>query len=135
MLSKLTDIPPMTYYMVDTPNGTIGRDIVGYFTSGPIRTKGLATQYRTYGINGAAEAISLIDYGDMMKTNSTTAALKANGQYAKLILMMKCGHCGYESPVETDAGDMERECYFCGTNNKTSRGKINVFTQWGLIEL
>jgi len=37
--------------------------------------------------------------------------------------------------VETQKGDMERECYFCGTNNKTHRDAVNVFTARGVVEL
>ncbi|MDR1688761.1 MAG: hypothetical protein LBS21_09165 [Clostridiales bacterium] len=135
ILSQLTNVPPMTYYMVDTPDGTLGRDIVGFFTEAPIKTKGLSTKYRTYGLTGAVSAESLMGYGDFVKMHSIAAATKMNGQYTKLVMMMKCGHCGYESPVETQAGDMERECYFCGTNNKTTRGGVSVFTAKGLVEL
>jgi len=136
MLKKLASIPPMTYYLVDTPNGTLGRDIVGFFTESPIGTKGIQTSYRYCGKGGeSVEAQSLKDFGNMIQTQSTVAAIKSSGQYAKLILMMKCGHCGYESPVETQEGEMERECYFCGTNNKTHRGGVNVFTARGVVKL
>ena len=136
ILKQLTSIPPMTYYLVDTPNGTLGRDIVSFFTESPIKTKGLQTDYRLYGKGGeTVESQSLMIFGDMMKTQSTVAALKSSGQYASLILMMKCGQCGYESPVETQEGDIERECYFCGTNNKAHRGGVNVFTPQGMVKL
>ncbi|MDR2148374.1 MAG: hypothetical protein LBE91_18180 [Tannerella sp.] len=136
ILKRLPSIPPMTYYLVDTPDGTLGRDIVGFFTESLLKTGRLQTEYRSYGKGGeSVEAQSLKDYGDIMKVQSTVAAIKSSGQYAKLILMMKCGHCGYESPVETQEGDLERECYFCGTNNKTHRGGVNVFTLKGLVKL
>ncbi len=126
----------MTYYLVDTPDGTLGRDIIGFFTESPIKTRGLQTRYRRYGKSGeSTEAQSLMIFGDMMKVHSTVATQKACGQYAELILMMKCGQCGYESPVETKEGDMERECYFCGTNNKTHRGGVNVFTMNGVVRI
>ncbi|MDR2921535.1 MAG: hypothetical protein LBV72_19485 [Tannerella sp.] len=136
ILKQLSSISPMTYYLVDTPDGTLGRDIVGFFTESPLKTKGIRTKYSCYGKSGVSvEAQSLKDYGDMLKTQSTVATLKASGQYGVLVLMMKCGQCGYESPIETNAGDMERECYFCGTNNKSHRGEVNVFTMQGMVKI
>jgi hypothetical protein len=109
---------------------------VGFFTEAPLKTRGLKTHYRCYGTSGGSVgAQSLKDYGEMLKVQSAVAALKASGQYARYVLMMSCGQCGYESPVETQEGDMERECYFCGTNNQTRRGAINVFTAQGLVKL
>jgi hypothetical protein len=136
ILKELSAVPPMSYYLVDTPNGTLGRDIVGFFTESQVKTRGIQSNYRCYGKSlESVEAKSLINYGDMVKTQSSVAALKAHGQYAKLILMMKCGHCGYESPIETEEGNMERECYFCGTNNKTQRGAVTVFTMQGEVKI
>ena len=85
------------------------------------------------GIPGAVEPKSLTGFGDMIKNQTGTAVIKKSGQYAKLILMMKCGHCGYESPIETEAGEIERQCYYCGTINKTHRGAINVHTPYGMV--
>ena len=137
ILKQLSSIPAMTYYLVDTPDGTLGRDTVGFFTESPLKTKGLQTNYRSYGKSGeSVESQSLMNFdGDVVKTQSTVAALKAAGQYASLILMMKCGQCGYESPIETQEGGMDRECYFCGTNNKTHRMGVNVFTAQGMVKL
>ena len=136
ILKQLSSIPPMTYYLVDTPDGTLGRDIIGFFTESPLKTKGIQTDYRCYGKSGeSVESQSLMDFGDMMKTQIGVATIKANGKYANYILMMKCGQCGYESPIETKEGDMERECYFCGTNNKTHRADVNVYTMWGMVKL
>ena len=47
---------------------------------------------------------------------------------------MKCGRCGYESPVETQAGAI-RECYCCGVTNKGQRGNINVFVGSKKVEI
>jgi len=38
MLKVLTAIPPQTYYMVDTPEGTLGRGVNGFFTEEPGNT-------------------------------------------------------------------------------------------------
>jgi hypothetical protein len=136
ILKQLTSIPQFTYYTVTTPDGKLGRDIVDFYTEAPLKTRGLKTKYRSSGRrNESVDALSLTSAGEMIKTQSTLAAIKSGGQYAKLILLMKCGHCGYESPVETNEGDMERECYFCGTTNKTHRGGVNVFTASGVIKL
>ncbi len=135
-LKRLEAIPALTYYLADTPDGTLGRDIEGYFTEAPVKTKGLYTKNRAYGKAGeAVESESLKGFGDIFKVQQMVAHQKVSGQYAKLVLMMKCGHCGYESPVETEAGDLERECYFCGTNNKAHRGSVNVFIGGGVVEI
>jgi hypothetical protein len=136
ILKQLPSIPPMTYYLVDTPDGTLGMDKTGFFTESLLKTKGLQTNYRCYGKSGeSVDSQSLMDFGDEMRTQSAIANLKVHGQYGAYILMMKCGHCGYDSPIETQEGYMERECYFCGTNNKTHRCKVYITTMYGLVEL
>ena len=69
-----------------------------------------------------------------MANQRNTAITKTQG-YAKLILLMKCGACGYESPVETEPGDMLRECYCCGTTNKTSRGSVTIFLGTNRVDI
>ena len=69
ILKGIGSIEPMTYYVVETPDGNLGHDI------------------------------------------------------------------GYESPVETDAGELIRECYCCGAENRGIRGGINVFTPGGMVEI
>jgi len=69
ILKGIGSIEPMTYYVVETPDGNLGHDI------------------------------------------------------------------GYESPVETDAGELIRECYCCGAENRGNRGGINVFTPGGMVEI
>jgi len=71
----------------------------------------------------------------MFKSQTTVATLKKQGQYSRLILLMKCGHCGYESPVETQAGAFTRECYCCGTKNNCSRGAVNVIMGSSMVEI
>jgi len=134
ILKQLTSIPAQTYYLVDTPDGTLGRDINGFFTEAPIKTANLKID-KHCGKTESVQAKSLMGFGNMVNNQNSVAQLKARGQYAKLILMMKCGKCGYESPIETVAGEMERQCYSCGTNNKTCRGTISVYTENGAVEV
>jgi ribosomal protein S27E len=136
ILKQLSSIPPMTYYTVTTPDGTLCKDIVDFYTEAPLKTKGLRVKHRSLGKDSeAVDALSLIQAGDMLKANASVANLKSAGEYAKLILMMKCGHCGYESPVETEQGDIERECYFCGSTIKTTRGGVTVYTANGAVNI
>ncbi|MFA5336984.1 MAG: hypothetical protein WC330_01465 [Candidatus Omnitrophota bacterium] len=125
LLKKVNSIPPVTYYVVITPDGSLGRDIQGFYTEAPIKTKNILVE-----ISGvrqkAVESLSLTGFGDMIANHNTVAQLKSQGQYARLVLQMKCGQCGYESPIETEPGSFVRECYCCGTENKCSRGSITV---------
>ena len=123
ILKQLTSIPPQTYYLVDTPDGTLGRDINGFFTEALIKTANLKIDYPC-GKTESVQAQSLMGFGNTEENMSSVAVIKNSGGYAKLILMMKCGQCGYDSPIETVSGDMERQCYFCGANNRTQRGNI-----------
>ena len=134
ILKQLTSIPPQTYYLVDTPDGTLGRDINGFFTEASIKTAHLKID-NPCGETGSVQAQSLMGFGNMVNNQNSVAQLKARGQYAKLILMMKCGKCGYESPIETVAGEMERQCYSCGINNKTCRGTISVYMASGTVDV
>lgn len=52
---------------------------------------------------------------------------KLRGEYASLLMLMKCSLCEYESPVETQAGSFTRECYCCGTENICHRMGVHVF--------
>ena len=125
VLIRLSFISPQLYYMVDTPDGTLGRDINGFFTEAPIKTKNIMLE-SPCAATDPVQAQSLTDFGDPIKNLNSVAVLKMSGQYAKLVLLMKCGKCGYEFPVETEAGDMERQCYNCGSINKAHRGAIKV---------
>jgi uncharacterized membrane protein YhaH (DUF805 family) len=133
-LKELDSIPPQTYYLVDTPDGTLGRDINGFFTEAAIKTNNLRVE-NPCGETGFVQPQSLTMFGDMTQNQNAVALLKKHGQYAKLILMMKCGKCGYESPIETDEGNMERQCYSCGILNKTHRGGIRIYTGTGIVDI
>jgi hypothetical protein len=134
ILKSLNNILPQTYYLVDTDDGTLGRDMNGFFTESPVKTKSLKVPNAS-GSTGMVVPQSLTIFGEMQKNQSSVAHIRISGQYAKLVLLMKCGQCGYESPVETDAGDLERQCYNCGTTNKTTRAAITVHTPYGAVEI
>jgi hypothetical protein len=134
ILKKIDSIPQLTYYTVDTPDGSLGRDIQGYYTEAPIKTKNLIVESRC-DKSEAVEFSSLMGFGDMLANQTTVAHLKKNGEYSRLILLMKCGHCGYESPVETQPGSLVRECYCCGAANKGHRGKVNVHLDASMVEI
>jgi len=134
ILKGVGSIEPMVYYVVETPDGRLGRDIVGFYTESPIKTRGLVVPSES-GKGKAVEFLSLMNYGDAMKSQGTVARLKASDEYAKFVLLMKCGHCGYESPIETDAGKLFRECYCCGAENRGIRGSIDVIIAGGMVEI
>ena len=134
ILKNLDSVPSHTYYMIDTPDGTLGRDINGFFTESPIKTQNLKID-NPCGETCPVQPQSLMGYGDMIKNQTSVAYIKMSGQYAKLVLMMKCGKCGYESPIETEVGNIERECYYCGIKNKTNRAGISVYTENGVVEV
>ncbi len=134
MLAKVENIPGLTYYVVETPDGNLGRDMNGFYTEAQIKTKDL--HLATQGAASApVESESLTMFGDLMGNQSSVAAVRQSGGHAKLVLMMECGRCGYKSPVETQAGDMERECYCCGTINTSFRGNVNVFLGGKMVEI
>jgi len=134
ILRKIPTIPQLNYYEVDTPDGILGRDLNGFYTIAVLKTANLKIEYNLNKTN-TVESKSLMDFGNMIANQSTAALLKSSGHYAKLVLMMECGQCGYKSPIETEAGEMVRQCYCCGTTNKTNRAVINVFTQKGLVQI
>ena len=134
ILRSLEAIPPLTYYLVDTQDGTLGRDVDGFFTEAPVKTSGLVVEHPTGGTD-AVQPESLTGFGNVFKSQMGIAHQRLAGQYAKLVLMMKCGTCGYDFPVETEAGDLVRQCYRCGTINQTHRGTIAVSTQGGKVEI
>lgn len=116
----------MVYYAVDTPDGSLCRDVNGYYTEAPLRTSKLKI---TSGANRPERATchSLrAAFGNDMAQINATAALKVSGNYSTLILMMECGACGYESPVETQSGEFVRTCCCCGATNQCERGTISV---------
>jgi hypothetical protein len=124
-LKKLGDIPGLTYYVVETLDGSLGRDVFGFYTETPIKAFGLAPG-STVGVDTSVEMGRLSASGDQMKQASTIANIRSVGKYACLVLMMECGRCGYESPVETEPGPLSRQCYCCGASNTGSRGSITV---------
>jgi len=134
ILKKIDSIPQLTYYVVDTPDGSLGRDIQGYYTEAPIKTENLTVESRR-DKSEAVEYLSLKGFGDMQANQTTVALLKKNGQYSRLVLLMKCGHCGYESPVETQPGSLVRECYYCGVKNKGHRAKVYISLDSGMVEI
>lgn len=133
-LNRLRAIPQLTYYTVTTPDGSLGRDCQGFYTEAPLKTKNL-----TVGARGnrstTVELSSLKLAGDPLQNQTSVALLKKKGQYARLVLLMKCGKCGYESPVETQAGSLVRECYCCGTENTGQRGTVKVALGAGFVEI
>ncbi len=133
-LKKVDSIPKMTYYVVATPDGSIGRDINGLYTEAPLKTKNLIVECRSDSTQ-VVEFLSLKGFGDDFINQQTIAYLKVNGKYSRFILLMECGHCGYQSPIETQPGSLLRECYCCGTKNTGSRATINVFTHSGIVEI
>ena len=134
ILKKIGAIPQFTYYMVDTPDGSLGRDIQGYYTESALKTENLTVESRC-GKSEAVEFLSLQGFGDMQKNQTTVAFLRKNGKYSRLVLLMKCGHCGYESPVETQSGSLVRECFCCGVKNKGHRGTVAVFLDPSMVEI
>ena len=134
ILKKTSSIPGLTYYVVDTPNGSLGMDTLDFYTEAPIKTENLNLEIRS-NKGEPVTALGLTGFGNMFKSQTTVATLKKQGQYSRLILLMKCGHCGYESPVETQAGAFARECYCCGTKNNCTRGAVNVIMGSSMVEI
>jgi uncharacterized membrane protein YhaH (DUF805 family) len=134
ILRDLSSIRPNTYYVVDTPDGSLGRDLHGFYTEARIKSHGILPETHDNRIK-LASALSLTAFGNVVQNQSSVALLKSVGQYASFILQMECGHCGYSSPVETIEGDFERQCYACGTVNKTQRGQIQVYTPQGIVAI
>ena len=134
LLKKLDSIPQLTYYIVETPNGSLGRDIQGFYTEAPLKTENLVVESRT-GPTPTVESVSLTGFGDTFANQRSVAVLKKSGEYARLVLLLHCGKCGYESPVETQAGPFVRECYCCGAKNQSQRGNINVFLGSSMVEI
>jgi hypothetical protein len=135
ILKGLESIPGMTYYLVDTPDGTLGRDIGDFFTEKPIKTKNLKVA-SPVATSEKVEFSSLKSFGDGFKSQAAVANMKALGQYANFILLMECRRCGYQSPVETEGGHLERQCYCCGAMNSGPRATIKVVSGNGkMIEI
>ncbi|MEW6242431.1 MAG: hypothetical protein AB1564_16640 [Chloroflexota bacterium] len=133
-LKAIPDIPGLTYYVVDTPDGTLGRDMNGFYTEAPIKTRDIAAE-ASQEKSDAVECSSLTEFGNMFQNQVAVAQIIRMGQYARLVLLMKCGNCNYESPVETQAGPFTRECYYCGVENQCHRASINVVSESGAIEI
>jgi hypothetical protein len=134
LLRTAGSVPPLTYYTVDTPDGVLGRDMNGFYTEAPIKTKNLRLAV-TPATRDTVEFAGLKAFGDNLAAESTVAALKSTGEYARLVLMMECGRCGYQSPVETVSGELVRQCYCCGTVNRGTRGGVNVAISGGFVEI
>ena len=134
ILKAVPSIPGQTYYAVETPDGTLGRDMFGFYTEAPIKTSGLRLE-TSAPVHGPVESVGLTAFGDAMKGQTSVAQLKSAGQYAVFVLLLECGHCGYKSPVETKAGDIERQCYACGAMNKSHRGTINVLFGSKMVQI
>jgi len=127
ILRSIPSIPAMTFYVVETPDGNLGRDIFGFYTEAPLKHSGIYLETDTNKTT-PVETLSLTAFGDNVGNQGTVAFVKFTGEYAKLVLLMECGHCGYKSPVETEAGELERQCYACGTVNIIRRDNIAVVT-------
>lgn len=133
LLKKIGSIPGNTYYVVETPDGNLCRDMNALYTEAPLKARNLRIGVRRENAT-EVQCLSLTDFGDMMANQRNTAITKTQG-YAKLILLMECGACGYKSPVETEPGAMRRECYCCGATNITSRGPVTVYLGTSMIEI
>lgn len=135
LLQAVSSVPGLTYYTVETPDGALGRDALGFYTEAPLKTHGLSLlpsvpEPVTVG------SMSLTAYGDdPMRSQLVVAQLKQQRQYANFVLLMECGRCGYKSPVETSAGEMERQCYCCGAVNRTHRASVSVATPYGMVDI
>ena len=125
-LNAVPTIPALTYYIVETPDGNLGRDCEGFYTEAPLRTSGLQLKAKD-GVGTDVEFESMVFPGNMMLAAQMVAQLRAAGGYAKLVFMMKCGRCGYESPVEAEAGEFTCQCYKCGATNGGTRATITTF--------
>jgi len=134
ILRRIGSIPQFVYYIVDTPDGSLGRDVFGFFTEAEIKFIGIHLE-TDINRTSPVESLSMTAFGNALQNQSSVAVQKSAGQYAKFILEMECGHCGYKSPVETHEGTFKRQCYACGTVNNTRRGKINVMTQSGSVAI
>ncbi|MDR0430595.1 MAG: DUF805 domain-containing protein [Tannerellaceae bacterium] len=134
ILRDISSIPPSTYYVVDTPDGSLGRDLNGFYTEAQIKSNGIRPETNANKTT-PVEALSLTAFGNVVKDQNSVAFLKSTGQYASFILQMECGYCGYKSPVETKEGNLERQCYACGTVNKTQRAQIRVYTPRGIVTI
>lgn len=134
LLKAVRSVPGLTYYTVDTPDGALGRDIFGFYTEAPIKTGGLVLE-TSAPASKTVQAVSLTAFGDAMKSQTAVAQLKQAGRYANFVLLMECGRCGYKSPVETQEGDMERQCYCCGATNACFRASINVFLGSNMVNI
>ena len=44
LLRGLPAVPPNTYYVVETPDGNLGRDIIGFYTETPLKTVGISLE-------------------------------------------------------------------------------------------
>ena len=84
---------------------------------------------------GTVEIGGLHGPGDSILNATAVAQLRKLGEYASLILLMKCGNCGYESPVETNAGSLTRECYACGAKNTGHRAAIQLFFDGKFVQI
>jgi hypothetical protein len=109
ILKSISTIPNLTYYVVETPDGTLGRDMNGFYTEAAIKTKDIVVESRQTNLE-TVECSSLMGFGNINQNHTAVAQITETGQYAKVVLLMKCGNCGYESPVETQAGSFSREC-------------------------
>jgi hypothetical protein len=135
LLRKVEQIPGLTYYAVDTPDGSLGRDMNGFYTDGPLKTKDLHL-VTSAAVPEPIEFESLTVFGDPVTNQSVVASMKHAGEYARFILQMECGRCGYRSPVETEAGGLTRQCYCCGAENSGFRGIMSVMIGGGqMVEI
>ena len=74
-------------------------------------------------------------FDDLMKGAQMVIEIRQRGSYANLIHLMQCGHCGYESPIETEPEDMTRQCYCCGATNTGGRGSVNIIAGMDFVSV
>jgi hypothetical protein len=134
ILRNISNIPDLTYYIVETPDGNLGRDMNGFFTEGPLNTKNLIVRERQNNLR-SFKCAGLFGFGNMRQNHLAVAQIIQTGNHAKLVLLMRCGNCNYESPVETHAGSFIRECFKCGSTNNCERGDILVNIDGGTFHI
>ena len=110
-----------------------GRDINGFYTEKPIKAKDLKIDAGRRK-SEPVEFLSLKGFGNEQANLVSVANIRSQGQYARLVLFMKCGHCGYESPIETEPGTIQAECYCCGVKNYGTRGDVMIMLRSGPVK-
>lgn len=135
VLKRVNRIAPMTYYIVETPDGNLGRDAMSFYTEAPLKTAALALPVSESSPQSVAWENLKCSFDDLMKGAQMVIEIRQRGSYANLIHLMQCGHCGYESPIETEPEGMTRQCYCCGATNTGGRGSVNIIAGMDFVSV